>query len=578
MFFCGPQPAIIIDDQPEQSYLAALAAQYKQGERGRFEELLDRIFVEKMWLMPQSLTFIGIFESLGLRDHNRCLNDLSISAARHRMEKTKSHWISLLAYPTENLSDDQKLSRQLISWQLEQEIKGEEFLFYDCPVNQLWGVTQELSSLFMNAQPLNSTEDSSNYIARLGKIGAQFDQVIERIEYQKANGITPPRFAIAKAVASLEKWLQIPIENNPLVKRLADAKQVMTTKVLPAYQKLYSYLQQYLTLLEKEDGAWALTNGDAYYAYLLKRHTTLDITPKEVHEIGLKEVARIEKEIEQLLKKEGLWNGKLSVGAHLKQLGEDPKYFYPNTDEGRAACLKKFEEILARSRKVLGACFSIQPKSQVHIERVPPHEENGAPGAYYTSASLDGSRPGVFYVNLRDLHSLPTYRMETLTIHEAEPGHHYERSLTLESNAHILRKRVQNTAFIEGWALYVEKLGFEQGFYSSSIDQIGHLQDELVRAARLVVDTGIHWKRWSRAEAIAYFSAVVGMDAPQIISEIERYFVMPGQACAYKIGQLKFLELRQEAKKRLGDQFDLKEFHSSLLNRGVLPLSMLHED
>jgi uncharacterized protein (DUF885 family) len=383
----------------------------------------------------------------------------------------------------------------------------------------------------------------------------------------------------------MEKWIAIPTENNPFYTRLAgqsekvlkEARQILEKNVHPAYQMLHKYLSEYLTHLEREDGVWSLPNGDAYYAYMLKCHTTLDLSAKEIHEMGIKEVARIEKEIGALLKLEGLWKSELSIGAHLQQLGKNPKYFYPNTDEGRQECLKEFEMILARSREKLGPLFSLKPKSAVNIEAVPSYEANGAPAAYYMSPSVDGSRPGTFFVNLRDLNAVPIYRMETLAVHEGEPGHHFERSLAMESDTHILRKLATNAAYCEGWALYCEKLAYEQGFYSTSVSKIGHLQDELLRAARLVVDTGIHWKRWTREEAIDYLGKVTGMHSLDVISEIERYFVMPGQACSYKIGQLKILEMRKEAKERLGDQFDLREFHSDILKRGVLPLSMLDQ-
>jgi uncharacterized protein (DUF885 family) len=586
MFFCGSYPSpipAIVHEQPATPYLAAMNKKSGICIPGSIEELFNRLFVDQMLEHPQSLTNLGIFESLGVRQHNRNLDDYSIDASFRMIELAKNYWGEVETYPTEHLSADQELSRQLIAYQLEKTIEGEKFLFHGYPINQMRGATQRLTSLFLTSQPLRDSEDVKNYIVRLGKIGTQFEEVIERMEYQREKGIVPPRFAIAKAIASLEKWIGIPTEKCPFYTRLADqseavlkeAKQVVEKKVYPAYRSLHKYLEKYLAQVEREDGVWALPDGDGYYAYMLKCHTTLDLSAKEIHEMGIQEVERIEKEIAGLLKMEGLWNPEKSIGEHLQALGKDPKYFFPNTDEGRQECLKEFGLILERSREKLGPLFSLKPNSPVNIEAVPAFEANGAPAAYYMSPSVDGSRPGTFFVNLQDLNAVPKYRMETLAIHEAEPGHHFERSLAMESNTHILRKLATNNAYVEGWALYCEKLAYEEGFYSSPVSQIGHLQDELLRAARLVVDTGIHWKRWSREEAIDYLGRVTGMYPLDVVTEIERYFVLPGQACSYKIGQMKILALRKEAKERLGDQFDLRKFHSEILERGVLPLSML---
>jgi len=320
-----------------------------------------------------------------------------------------------------------------------------------------------------------------------------------------------------------------------------------------------------------ENGVWA-PSGDAYYAYLLRAYTTL--TADKIHEIGLQEVARIENKIIDLLKQQGLWKQEVSIGAYLQELNKNHAFFFANTEEDRELCLKKFEEIVSRAEDKLGALFSAKPKAPPTIKLASAGEIEKRTAAYYIP-SMDGSLPGTFFVNLSDPQRLPSFQMETIAIHEGVPGHHYQRSLQMESDSHILRKSFYNAAYVEGWALYAEMLAYEEGFYSSLFDQIGHLQSELRRAARLVVDTGIHWKQWSREGAIAYMDKVVGLPLSDVEAEIECCFVTPGKACAYKIGQMKIFELREEGKKRLGDQFDLKEFHGRILNRGVMPLSML---
>ncbi|HSW73680.1 MAG TPA: DUF885 domain-containing protein, partial [Candidatus Limnocylindria bacterium] len=264
-----------------------------------------------------------------------------------------------------------------------------------------------------------------------------------------------------------------------------------------------------------------------------------------------------------------------SVGVLMQELSQDPQFYYPNTAAGRQECLTDYQTILERSRKELAHLFDLKPKMSVKIQQVPAHEELGKPMAYYFRPSMDGSRPGIFFANLRNMAEVPTYGMETLTIHEAEPGHHFQIALQQEMPLPIIRKITTYTAYAEGWALYTEKLAYEHGFYSSPYAQLGHLQDELLRAARLVIDTGIHHKRWSREQAIEYMKDVTGYHHDSAVTEVERYFVLPGQACAYKVGQLKILELRQRAKVALGDRFNIKEFHNVILKTATVPLTIL---
>lgn len=314
-------------------------------------------------------------------------------------------------------------------------------------------------------------------------------------------------------------------------------------------------------IIEREDDV-ALSNQDVYYVYLLKEHTTLDLSPEKVHETGLQEVERIEKKIIDLLKQQGIWNQEVSIGVHLKQLNK------PGFVTERQLFL-----ILDRAEKKLGSLFPAKPKTLPTIRPgFWPEKKWGA--AYSYHSSMDVPDPGI-YMNFADPQMLPLSQIETIAVHEGVPGHHYQRSLQMESGNHKLRKSFEYAAYVEGWALYAEMLAYEEGFYSSPFYQIGHLQSELRRAARLVIDTGIHWKRWSREEASAYMAHITGLPDPVVVAEIESCFDTPGKACAYKIGQMKILEIREEEKKRLGDQFDLKEFHGRILNRGVVPLSML---
>jgi len=369
---------------------------------------------------------------------------------------------------------------------------------------------------------------------------------------------------------------EIEVDDKDLL--LNKAAQVIGTKVYPAYQELQKYCAQLLEHTKTNDGVWALPDGDNYYAYMLKWHTTTDLSADQIHQLGLQEVDNIQNQIRAILAGQGIADENKEVGQLVADLEKDPKFYFPQTAEGKKECLAQFERILVRCRKELYPLFDIKPSAPVKIQAVPAHQEEGMPGAYYSGPSIDGSRPGAFYVNLRNMHEQPKFRMETLAVHEAEPGHHFQISIQQEMEAPIMRKVGElYNAYLEGWALYVEKLAYEQGFYSSPLDQLGHLQDELLRAVRLVVDTGIHKKRWSRDQAIDYMVKQLGWNRDGIVTEVERYFVIPGQACSYKIGQLKILQLRQKAKDALGDAFDIRKFHNVVLTLGMAPLTVLEE-
>jgi uncharacterized protein (DUF885 family) len=301
------------------------------------------------------------------------------------------------------------------------------------------------------------------------------------------------------------------------------------------------------------------------------------LSADEIHALGLQEVAQIHQQMRQILKDEHLDDPDKDVVRLVQELAKNPELYFPDTVAGRKECLDGYQAILERSRKELGHLFDLKPRAGVTIQQVPEHEQDGAAAAYYIVPSIDGSRPGAFFANLSQLDEMPKYGMETLTIHEAEPGHHFQFAVQYEMDIPILRKMGMYTAYCEGWALYAEKLAYEHGFYSSAFAKLGHLQDELLRAARLVVDTGIHHKRWAREQAIAYMQQAIGYKYGMAFSEVERYFIMPGQACAYKIGQLKILELRKRAQQKLSTKFDIKEFHNVVLGVANVPLVILEE-
>jgi len=351
--------------------------------------------------------------------------------------------------------------------------------------------------------------------------------------------------------------------------------------VVPAYRKLIAFFEGQLARSTTDDGVWKLPDGDAYYAYRLRSETSTRMTPQQVHDLGLSEVARIEAEMTAILTAQNqLQAGETPAGA-LARLAKDPRFLYPNTDDGRQAALadyrKMIEEQMARSRAVIG----LVPKAAIEVKRVPEFKEKTAAGAYYTPPALDGTRPGVFWANLRDMNEDPKFGMRTLAIHEGVPGHHFQNSLAQEQAGPTFRKVLPFTAYLEGWALYAEWLGAEMGLYKDDpFGDLGRLQAEMFRAVRLVVDSGIHFKRWPRQQAIDYMLEKTGLPESQVVSEVERYIVQPGQACAYKVGMLSIQAARERARKALGPRFDaeaLKAFHDVVLRGGALPLEILDE-
>jgi len=326
-----------------------------------------------------------------------------------------------------------------------------------------------------------------------------------------------------------------------------------------------------------DDGVWKLPDGDAYYAYLLYENTTIPLKPDEVHDLGLREVARIEGEMRAILDANGFAGQ--PIGQSMEKLAKDPRFLFSNDDKGRADALAEYTGLIMEATERSKRLFLTAPRAKLEVRRVPQFKEATAPGAYYEGPSMDGTRPGIFYANLRDMRELPKWSMPTLAYHEGVPGHHWQISTAQElKGLPQFRKVIPFTAYAEGWALYCEWLAKKVGWYDSDpFGDLGRLQAELFRAVRLVVDTGIHAKRWTREQAIAYMREKTGMGEKEVTAEIERYIVSPAQACAYKVGMLKIQELRARAEQELGTKFDQREFHDALLKNGALPLEILEE-
>jgi uncharacterized protein (DUF885 family) len=320
-----------------------------------------------------------------------------------------------------------------------------------------------------------------------------------------------------------------------------------------------------------------LPDGDAFYAYVLRHNTTTTLNPNELHELGLREVARIEGEMRLLLDANGFAGQ--AIGAAMDKLAKDPRFLFPDDDNGRYAALAEYKRLIDTALSNCGELFLTFPKAKIEVHRVEPYKEATAPGAYYQPGAMDGTRPGVFFANLREMNEVPKWSMPTLSYHEGVPGHHWQISIAHElTGLPQFRRVIPFTAYMEGWALYSEWLAKQAGWYQGDpFGDLGRLRDELFRAVRLVVDTGIHAKHWTREQAITYMLEKTGMGEKNVTAEIERYIVDPGQACAYKVGMLKIQELRERAQRELGTKFDQREFHDAVLKNGARPLEILEE-
>ncbi len=556
----------------------------------------NRAFIQFIWDKPETLTALRMLEQLGINGHNAKWNDDSEAA------KDKDYQFALGIMATLDEYDEAKLSEaEILSVKVMKELLGDpeedrRFRYHDYPVNQLFGLQNSIPRFLDTFHQVNSSEDAEHYISRLSGIGVKMDQNMEGLLIRENMGVIPPIFVIDKSIGIMRDFVAQPAEENILYASfegklaladeigeadkaafLSSAKAQIETVVYPAYQ---GYIDYFTSLRAKSNdlaGVWKLPDGEAYYNYLLRRHTTTEMSADEIHAIGVAEVERIQKEMLEIFAAEG-YDPKLGVKALFDDLAKEERFYYPDTAEGRAQILEDYTTIIEEIEAGISGAFNITPRAEIVVKRVPEFSEETAPGAYYNQPSRDGSRPGVFYANLFDIKATPKYSMRTLAYHEGVPGHHFQIAIQTElQGIPEFRKEFRFTAYAEGWGLYAERLAWEMGFQSNPYDNLGRLQHELLRAVRLVVDTGIHAKRWTREEAIDYMLANTGVAESDVVTEVERYIVMPGQATAYKVGMMELLRLRDETRQALGEKFDIREFHDVVLKNGALPLTALGE-
>ena len=526
-------------------------------------------------------------------------DDFSTLKYTKDMEKAKER----LKYLKENVEEEildatSKLSYRLFKEEQENEIADYDFRFYNYPINQMHGYHSSLPAFLINMHRIDSVADAKAYISRLNGLPKVFDEIVEGLKIREQNGVLPPKFVFEKVIEDSRNVIKgkpfassqesstllndfktkvekLNLSEDQNLKLIAEAGKALVTSVQPAYEKLIATLEDQQQRATAEDGVWKFAKGEEFYKNRLKRITTTDLTANAIHEIGLNEVARIHGEMEAIMKKVEF---KGSLQDFFEFMRTDKQFYYENTVEGKEKYLADATKIINTMKGRLDDLFLTKPKADIVVKAVEAFREKSAGKAFYQQPAIDGSRPGTYYANLYDMSAMPTYQMEALAYHEGIPGHHMQIAISQElEDIPMFRKFGGYTAYVEGWGLYSEFVPKEIGFYSDPYSDFGRLAMELWRSCRLVVDTGIHSKKWTREQGIEYYKANTPNAESDCVKMVERHIVMPGQATAYKIGMNKIIELREEAKIQLGEDFELREFHDVVLLSGAVPLNILEE-
>ena len=562
------------------------------------DHYLAKELILEMVDSPESLTYLGVVDRFNwLTNHQSKISITGLSDMEEDLIDAKKLKTRLLSYKDESLSQQQKITKEIAVFDISNFIKEtEEFPFHNYPLNQIGGIHLNVVEFMTDVHPIRNVKEAEAYIDRLNLFDDSFKATLEILNAQKKAGIFPPKFVFDHVIRQLEELLNFKENENPLrsvfLRKIEDLNldsevssdliskldNAIENSVTPGFKLLYDFVNETRKKANQYHGVWSLPNGDEFYALRLKVYTTTDYSAEDIHNIGLSEVERITKRMQEIAFDLD-YGDQVKVGQLMNSLNEDSNFLYSDTPDRKERVVADYNSIVEETWNISELYFHNMPKSKVEVRAVPEYSEQNQAGGYYMSPALDGSRPGVFYANLYDIKQTPTYSMRTLAFHEAIPGHHLQVALNLENENLSLYRRFGygTSAFSEGWALYSEILALEAGLAEDPYDELGVLQSELFRAVRLVVDTGMHYKRWTREEAMAYMKDITGMSDTEVRVEIERYIVWPGQACSYKVGMLKILELREKAKEKLGEDFNIKDFHSVVLEQGQPPLFIVED-
>ena len=552
----------------------------------------DRILAETVRESPEFATQLG-FDKGANADLKGKLDDNSAAARERGLRRGKAAAGRLRAISPADLSPAARIDREVVLYSIDQGTVAPERFGIDSAIRP-YRIFQQGGTYFSTPDFLDSTHtvataaDAEAYLSRLSAMAKALDNDTAVQQAEAARGLLAPDFSVDLTLGQMTRLRATPAAASGMVASLtrrtaekgipgdwgARATRIVSTEVYPALDRQIALMRRLRPSARKEAGLWAVPRGEAIYAAALAGATTTNLTPDEVHRMGLEQVADLSGQIDAILRAEGMTQG--SVGARLAALNASPAQAYPDTAAGRAELIAGLNAGNAAMQAKLGRAFTNAPNAPLEIKAVPVEIQDGASNGYYYRAPLDGSRPAIYWINLKSVADWPKYTLPSLTYHEGVPGHHLQISTAQRADTHVLRKISFFGAYLEGWALYAEQVADELGGYAGPIERAGYLQSFLFRAARLVVDTGLHTKRWTRERATDYLVETVGFPRPRAQREIERYSTQPGQACSYKIGHASWLRARARAQEIAGDRFDLKRFHDVLEN-GAVPLVLLEK-
>jgi uncharacterized protein (DUF885 family) len=571
---------------------ASQAQPSKPGVEAQLNKAFDDFFAEALSESPELATALGLDKGEHA-DAKAKLSQGSLADIARRRAENAAQLARLRGIDRKALHGMPAVNYDSVLYDLDMTDRANRRFAYGSEgggspyvLSQITGAWQNVPDFLDSQHTIETRADCEAYVARLGEFARQMDEELVTVRRDVALGVVPPDFCIAGALSGM-KTLHAPAEKSTLVSSVADrakakgiagdwtreATAVYEQKILPALDRQMALLESLKGKATHDAGVWRLPDGEAYYAQALQTRTTTTMTPAEVHKIGLDVTAELQARADVLFKKIGMSQG--SVAERYGALFKDPKYVYPNTDAGKAKEITDLNALVQGMQKRLPRYFGTLPKAGLEIRRIPAATEAGA-STHYTTGSLDGTRPGIYWLNLRDTGEAPFWDMPTTTFHEGIPGHHLQLSLQQEADLPMIRKAGGFGAYAEGWALYSEQLAQEMGFYADQPAwELGYIHDALLRSGRLVTDTGLHALRWSREKATETLSSIDG-DPPALAQqEIERYCVWPGQACSYMVGKITILRLREKAKAALGPRFDIRQFHDAVLLSGSMPLTVV---
>jgi uncharacterized protein (DUF885 family) len=592
---CGSFVAACVAAALRSGALAA-AAPTADGTKSRLQALFDVFMDERLTRNPEQLTSLGLDKGKYAWAKAK-LTPASLEQVHELKRQGASQLARLQALPRASFSGRDLADYDTVAYQLDTLTRTAPFDFGDVRgyvvpyvVSQLTGAYQSVPTFLDREHQIATREDADAYLVRLRNFAVVLDQETERVRHDAGLKVVPPDFLIDRALEQMKKFRSSSAAASILVTSIGtrvqtlglsgdyarQATKIVESEVYPALDRQAKALSELRPGAVHEAGVARLPKGAELYEVALRASTTTDMTPQEIHQLGLDQAKELNARMDALLRSQGHSGG--TVAERITALSADPQYLYPNTDAGRQQILDYCNGLIRELQPYLPKYFRVLPKAPVEVRPVPSYTEAGAPGGYYQRPALDGSRPGAFYINLRDTHEWPRWSLPTLVHHESEPGHHFQLALVLEmKDLPLIRKAGGGfSANTEGWALYAEQLCDEMGIYDHDpLARLGMLRGAIFRAARCVVDTGMHAKGWSREKAIDYMAATTGEDRARVKTEIERYCAWPGQATSYKVGQTRWLKLRAEAQSRLGGRFDIRDFHDAGLTAAPMPLAVL---